>query len=419
MKRFVIPVVVSVVIVVGGLGVSWSAPGAEALSQPTNTPPAPGDGGFVYQAVPSSVKIPVQEHSDGAVVEAVIEEGHGRSAEALRQTGMRFSTPSTGGDLSPQDFRVYCQDMLLNPQMDVEVFPTAPPTGSADPWELFWPVGYFSTNYHSAPYSLAMADDNDPYSPFTWDYDALGQAFYAPSGLMTITVKFSGYHLNVNDGDDAWVNLFALDDEGNFDTLVTYGLINYPSSGVWVNWTWTITNPTTLAALSGGPDALVFDMENDRGTPNEWFYVDDAQLNLCFGLDVTSEVYLPLVKQSPIPTCAPREPDSRDAPGSTAIGATCSGSFSPLDTKDYYSLDPNGVRNVRLWLRNLPAGTNWGAAIFVDNPANTYVCHIGTPGSGDKSVNCTLDPSKHYFVKVDAGTAPGSTQTYQMSVVAR
>ncbi|RLC98463.1 MAG: hypothetical protein DRI77_04985, partial [Chloroflexi bacterium] len=111
------------------------------------------------------------------------------------------------------------------------------------------------------------------------------------------------------------------------------------------------------------------------------------------------------------------EPDSATQRGSTAVGATCDGSFSGTDTRDYYSLNLNGATNIRLALENLPSGTNWDALIYEDASGYPLACQIGTAGDQNKYKNCTLDASKSYFVMVNAGTAPSKeSNTYQMSV---
>jgi hypothetical protein len=433
MKKFTFPVVaIIVVIALGGLGASWNAPGAEALSslsQPTSTPPAPGDGDLVYQLPSSLAGTEAPEQGPSGVLEAdnvVVggDEAHAQRARVLRQAGKRFSTVSLGGDASIQsESGVRCVDMLSNPQMDVEEFGDG--TGSVEYWTILWQNIYYDKRagyYRSPSYSLVMDDDpsyDTQYISATLDYDSFGQAFMAPSGLLTATVSYSRlYDGEANANDDAYYVLWTLDDQGYLDEDVAWWAIGESPSG-WSDRFGVLTDPTALAELSGKPVALVFELWTDRASPYETIWLDDAQVTLCYEFTATSWVYLPLVRQDPIPRCVPKEPDSRDDPGSTVIGAACDGSFSPFDTKDYYSLNPGGVSNVRLWLRNLPSGTNWGAAIFEDAPGNPYVCHIGTTGSGNKYVNCTLNPSKQYFVKVDAGTAPDSTKTYRMSVEAR
>ena len=433
MKRFVIPVVVSVVIIVaGGLGVAGSAPREEAASslfQPANTPPAPGDGSFVYQ-LPSSLAAEMDEagqaQPDMPAVEDMLGEGEALAprAQAPYQADARFPlaglSASGIGDASPQATAdVYCVDLIQNPQMDVEEFGDG--TGTVDYWVQVCPKVYFDSSVYASPlYSLVMVDENDGSCMTSggYDYDALGQAFLFPNNLLTVTVTYNRLYQDANVNDDAYGNLYTLTEEGALDEyLVWWGIGESPAG--WSSRYTQITDPTVLSQMSGEYMALVFELYGDTGSPNEVIWLDDAQVTACYEFTATDWAYLPIMSQNPAPVCVPKEPDSRDDPGSTVVGVACDGSFSPLDTRDYYSLDPGGVSNIRLWLRNMPAGTNWGAAIFEDNPSNTYVCHIGTTGSSDKYVDCTLNPSKQYFVKVDAGTPPGSTQTYQMSVVAR
>jgi hypothetical protein len=432
MKKFVIPIVVSVVVIVaGGLGVSGSAPREEALSslfQPANTPPAPGDGSFVHQLPPSlvaGIDGAGQYQPDMPTVEDVVVEGDALARRAQAPNpDVRFPlaglSASGIGDASPQATAdVYCVDLIRNSQMDVEEFGDG--TGTVDYWVQTCPSVYFDNTVYASPiHSLVMVDENDGACMTTggYDYDAFGQAFLFPNNLLTVTITYNRLYQDANVDDDAYGNLYTLTEEGALDTYLVYWGIGESPAG-WSSRYTQITDPTTLAQMSGEYMALVFELFGDTTGSTEVIWLDDAQVTACYDFTTTDWAYLPLMMQHPAPSCVPKEPDSRDDPGSTVVGVACNGSFSPLDTRDYYSLDPGGVSNVRLWLRNMPAGTNWGAAIFEDNPSNTYVCHIGTTGSSDKYVNCTLNPSKQYFVKVDAGTPPGSTQTYQMSVVPR
>lgn len=430
MKRFVVPVVVSVVIIVaGGLGVSWSAPREEASSslfRPANTPPAPGDGSFVRQ-LPASLATEIGEAGQALpgmpAVEDIVGGPLARRTQAPGQSDVRFPleglSTSGIGDASPQATAdVYCVDLIQNPQLDVEEFGDG--TGTVDYWVQVCREVYFDNTVYASPlHSLVMVDESDGSCVSGgYDYDAFGQAVLFPNNLLTVTITYNRLYQDANAGDDAYGNLYTLTEEGALDTYLVWWNIGESPTG-WSSRYAQITDPTTLDQLSGEYIALVFELFGDMATSNEVIWLDDAQVTACYDFTPTDWVYLPVARQNPAPKCAPKEPDSRDDPGSTVVGVTCGGSFSPLDTRDYYSLDPSGVSKVRLWLRDMPAGTNWGAAIFEDAPGNPYVCHIGTTGSSDKYVNCTLNPNKEYFVKVDAGTPPSSTQTYQMSVVAR
>ncbi|MBN1976252.1 MAG: hypothetical protein JW918_02525 [Anaerolineae bacterium] len=432
MKKFVIPIVVSVIIIVaGGLGVAGSAPREEATSalfRPANTPPAPGDGSLVYQ-LPPSLAAGIDEagraQPDLPAVEDVAVEGDALAGRAqVPSHDVRFPlaglSASGVGDASPQATAdVYCVELTQNPQMDVEEFGDG--TGSVDYWVQVCPEVYFDNTVYASPlHSLVMVDENDGYCMTTggYDYDALGQAFLFPNNLLTVTITYNRLYQDANGNDDAYGNLYTLTEEGALDTYLVWWPIGESPVG-WSSRYTVITDTATLDQMSGEYMALVFELYGDTAGSTEVIWLDDAQVTACYEFTATDWAYLPILRQDPVPRCVPKEPDSRDDPGSTVVGVTCGGSFSPLDTRDYYSLDPGGVSNVRLWLRNMPSGTNWGAAIFEDAPGNPYVCHIGTTGSSDKYVNCTLNPSKQYFVKVDAGTPPGSTQTYQMSVVPR
>ena len=431
MKRFVVPIVVSVAIIVaGGLGVAGSAPREEVASslfQAANTPPAPGDGGFFKQLPPSLVAgigEAGQAQPDMPQGQDVVVKGDALDRRAQPPDhDVRFPlaglSASGMGDASPQATAdVYCVDLIRNSQMDVEEFGDG--TGTVDYWVQTCPAVYFDNTVYASPlHSLVMVDENDGSCMTTggYDYDAFGQAFLFPNNLLTVTITYNRLYQDANVDDDAYGNLYTLTEEGALDDYLIWWNIGEGTG--WGSQYVQITDPTALDQISGEYMALVFELFGDTAGSTEVIWLDDAQVTACYDFTATDWVYLPLTQKNPAPMCVPKEPDSRDDPGSTVVGVTCGGSFSSLDTRDYYSLDPSGVSNVRLWLRNMPAGTNWGAAIFEDNPSNTYVCHIGTTGSSDKYVNCTLDPGKQYFVKVDAGTPPGSTQTYQMSVVPR
>jgi hypothetical protein len=280
---------------------------------------------------------------------------------------------------------------------------------------------YYSTQtYHSAQHSLVMCDDSDPYGGTeTYEIDRFGQGFQAPSGLTYLKISFSSLFQDVDGNEVVWAVLFTLDSEGYLDQVV--GVVEIPTSTSWTNWYWELDS-SELAEASGEPLALIFEMWGNRAIPNEVVWLDDAQVRLCYESGPHT-VYLPcVIKSGAEQGCVPLEPDSVAGRGSTTVGATCDGSFSAWDTRDYYSANLNGTSNVRLRLFDLPSGTNWDAMIYEDKGDGTYplACHIGTPGDQDKSTNCTLNTSKNYFVMVNAGTAPsGGTKTYHMSIEQR
>jgi hypothetical protein len=440
MKKITLLIVVAVALV--GLSVAWSMPWVQASVAPglvpVNTPAAPGGNiGSVVHQLPLAVsqqrsqepgqpevRVPEQAAQADAYVQRAL-----KHAQALRQAGKHFSVTSSGvgaGELVlPQSGSALaggqCVDALMNPQMDVIEFGV---TGTVDSWVNMWPIIYFdNTVYRSASHSLVMIDDyvygdTDSFTT-TFDYDEFGQGFQAPSGLVTVTVTYSRLYSNTNSGDTAYGNLWTLDSEGYLDELIDYWPIGETPDG-WSDRGYLVTDTQELAALSGKPLALTFDMINDMVSPYEWIWLDDAQVNLCYTSGPV-KVYLPLVIKSPPsgPTCTPLEPDSVNSRGSTMVGATCNGSFSFTDIKDYYSLNLGGVSNVRLCLTHLPAGSNWDALIYQDSGGSPYPlrCQIGTPGSGDKCKDCTLNTSESLFVLVSAGTPPpAGANTYQMSV---
>lgn len=320
---------------------------------------------------------------------------------------------------------VVCKQMLLNPQMDVVDFGDG--TGAIDYWAVLWQNVYFDDRpgyYRSAKHSLVMVDDPDydtDYISPTLDLDSFGQGFYAPTGLLTVTVTYSRLYSPTSYNDFAYGNFYTLDSEGRLDENPVWWTIGETPSG-WSDRIVVINNPTVLASLSGRALALVFEEFASRSYPHEFIWLDDAQVTVCYQAAVyANNVYLPVTLRafSTGPTCIPREPDSVTNRGSTVVGAVCNGSFGPTDMKDYYTLILGGVANVRLSLTNLPPGTNWDALIYEDTAGYPLACQIGTPGSADKYKDCTLDPNKSYFVMVSAGVAPASNQTYRMSVTAR
>jgi len=411
--------------------------------QPTNTPaPALGNAQSIISQAPSSLEAGVvPEPAQPATTatdqlmqgDAQIEQALLQHAEAMRQAGVRFSVTNFGTEIvksaSPQSPSAEtCRNMLLNPQMDVTEFGDG--TGTVDYWTIIAQKIWYSTVYsHLTPYSLMMRDELD--GPDTvgiyigstyYDYDEFGQAFNAPSNLTYFKVSFSRMYLYPDSQDAVFSRLWTLDNEGYLDEFIA--AVQIPdttpySPNTWNNFYWELTSAQLITA-SNKPLVAVFTMFSNQASSGEKMYLDDAQVELCYPIG-TNIVYLPLTLRqygtSPGITCNPYEPDSATQRGSTAVGATCDGSFSGTDTRDYYSLNLNGATNIRLALENLPSGTNWDALIYEDASGYPLACQIGTAGDQNKYKNCTLDASKSYFVMVNAGTAPSKeSNTYQMSV---
>ncbi|MFQ6101537.1 MAG: hypothetical protein ACE5OS_09950 [Anaerolineae bacterium] len=471
MKKITSFVIVGIFLI--GLALVWNALEARALPssgagavQPTNTPAVPQadiQSPLVCQLpsllavagtpgqTPSGEPVAEQWGQDDAYIQRALQH-----VEALRQAGVRFQAINSGvratGNASPQSPSTEtCMDVLLNPEMDVVEFGDG--TGSIEYWSILSQTIYYDNRdgyYNSAQYSLAMVDDSmwvdehgDPFDTdlysSTLDLDEFGQGFWAPDSMTAITVTYHRLYTNtdgVNDGDDiAFAGLIRLDEEGQLTSHGVYWFMDEdPSDSTWRGYyvDFDVDNdPSVIATLSGYPVGLLLWLESNRAAPYEFIWLDDVQVTVCYEPAPSPQefyVYLPATLNDfgdqppppPLPTCTPYEPDSVSQRGSTTVGATCSGSFSQMDMRDYYSLNLSGVANVRLRLSDLPSGTNWDALIYEDASGYPLACQIGIPGDQDKYANCTLNPSKDYFVLVNTGTPPGAgANTYNMSVEQR
>ena len=453
MRKFTLLIAVGVPLI--GLGLVGHALDARALPspnagavtpaiqvQPTSTPAAPEDTQSILSRAPSppaAAGMPERTRSEMLIEQPVRDDARTRQvlqlAQVVHQAGVRFEAIDPGvesaGSVSPQSPSETCVDILVNPQMDVVEIGGG--QGYADPWEPVAQQIYYSTEeYNSAAYSLVMIDELDGSDQvgiiidgIYRDYDSFGQVFLTPRDLTYLRASFHRMFINPDPGYDfVFSMLWALDSEGYLDELIGAVEIDpssYPSN-TWQGFYWELSS-TQLITASNQSLALLFTMISDQVFPGEWMYLDDAQVTLCYHEDYT--VYLPITvrqpsAEPPSPTCTPYEPDSLARRGSTTVGATCSGLFSQTDLKDYYSLNLNGVTNVRLRLFDLPSGTNWDALVYEDTSGYPLACHIGTPGDQDKHKDCTLNLSKDYFVMVNTGTAPiAGANTYKMSVEQR
>ena len=436
MKQYTISAIVVVNLVILVLALNALLVRAAVLSTPMANPPVPPVEAQsilrrftlagVDGAEPAQLERPV---ADQVLQTGTLEQAQ-QKAEAARQADARFPVTNLGvrgnSVASPQGET--CRTMLLNPQMDVTVYGV---TGTIESWAIPVQNVYFDDRpgyYNSPAHSLVMVDELDGSDTAvissTLDYDQFGQGFLAPNALTVITVTYSRLYTDANSADYVYGNLWALDDQGKPTDHYYYWSVGESPSG-WSNRVLVITATSVLADISGKPWALIFEMYSDRQSPSEIVWLDDAQVTACYATGPVS-VYLPIAMKQPPPPgsqsiCLPYEPDSATQRGSTVVGATCHGSFSTFDMKDYYDLDPKGIAQVRLWLRNLPQGSNWNATLWEDaNGSYINPCNIGTKGDQNKSVDCTLDLSKKYFVVVGSPAAPGATvNTYDMSVESR
>jgi hypothetical protein len=431
-------------------GEQLGLPGISQLPEATNTPAIPApvatntpaapvtDAGQAVSRLPTARSGVSGSGSSGSappvaefhVTDAVHVQTAVQRAKDLRQAGVRLPVMDQGVQPRPHILpqgvsEETCVNVIWNSEMDVVEFGDG--TGSIEFWTIVFPKVYYDPEVYNSPfYSLVMIDETDGsdtvVDPF-WgtgnDYDMFGQAFHAPPNLTYLGVSYSRVYSDANAGDEVWSNLWTLDSEFYPDELVDYVTVGESPEG-WSDRYWELDS-AGLAQASGKTMAIVFDMLSDMTAPSEWVWLDDVQVTLCYERGPNA-VYLPLIARqlggAPRPTCSPREPDSVGQPGATTVDVTCGGSFSAVDEKDYYTLDLNGVRKVRLRLFNLPSGTNWDAMIYENRSGYPLACHIGTAGDADKAKNCNLNPNKNYFVLVSRGpeTKGGS---YRMRVAER
>ena len=407
-----------------------------ALAQPRFTPAAPeGDvQSVVHQESPSpSVAVASAQSPSTAMRLRSLTADELKAqpaAQVLRQDGLRFPSPSprVGATelVSPQAPSETCQDMLANSQMDV--LENGDGTGTVDSWTILAPIIYYSKVYsHSASYSLKEMDELDGSDPISvtiggvlWDYDEFGQLFRAPAGLTYLKVSFSSMYRDRDVNDQVYARLWTVNSQNQLDQFISAVRVPTDTSEyTWANWNWELTSAQLIAA-SNKTLALVFTMFGNRAGPGQGVYFDDAQVRLCYATGPT-KIYLPITIKSPPktdPTCTPYEPDNRDTRGNMTVGATCSGALGPSDDKDYYTLNLNGVTDVKLRLFNLPPeGNVWGAAIYeYPYTGQSPACLINWTGL-DKSVDCRgLNLNKTYFVFVAASVAQSSPKSYSMSV---
>jgi hypothetical protein len=405
---------------------------------PTNTPAPVSEVSARVQQAPAETLITspaqVSEVPAGQVMEQALPNDEYvqralQHAQALQLRGQRFQPINSPG--ATTNSRVMsatasetCQTRLVNSALNVTEYGDG--TGTVEGWTVLNQNLYYSTGvYRSANYSLKMMDeidgsDTDLISP-TLDYDQFGQGFYMPAALTSVRVNYSTWFTNTDSADHEYGNLWTLNTQGNLDQLLALWPIDGGSS--WVDTYAYTTNSAILKALGGKPVAVTFDMDSNRTDPAEAIYLDDIQVTACSN---PLQVYLPVVVKQPpagpVPaTCSPLEPDSKDQRGSVDVGATCAGSFSAIDLRDYYTVRLNGATSIRLQLSQLPTGTNWDALLYEDAPNYPLWCQIATPGSQNKYKDCpTLDLGKTYFILVNAGVAPkADANTYQLSVINR
>lgn len=326
-----------------------------------------------------------------------------------------------------------CFQLLANPQLDIVEFGDG--TGSAEPWVVLTQEIYFFTDSYTSPaYSLGM-EDGDEGSGSEADEDAFGQGFFMPTQLESVVVEYSHAAYQLDAADEVYGALWSLDKDGFLDEVLVAWTVGQPDeTDAWSNRFVEITSSADLSPMNGTVMAMTFFTYGNRQEPFEFALFDDVQVTACVKSTPAGpgQLYLPTIMNkaglSSGPICVPPNEMPQDQynanRGLVQTGATCNSTMSNVDRADYYTFKPtkNGAHTLNL--RDLPAGTEWSAMIFVDKDSPEYApgpttgqCRIGTPGSGDKSVTCTLNKNTDYFVKVSAGSLySGAVGTYEMQI---
>ncbi len=328
-----------------------------------------------------------------------------------------------------------CYQLLANPTLDIVEFGDG--TGSAEPWTVLEQNLYYdSTFYTSMSHSLLMADgdETDVLDPDEDDVDAFGQGFFMLEDLEGVFVEYSTAVVDADSFDEVFGVLWSLDEEGFLDEVIASWEVTQPTNeSEWQGRIVEITDEDLLAEMDGKVMAMTFYAFGDQLAPSQITYFDDVTVVACITEEVTEDLYLPSVinQVSTEPICIPPNETPQDQynahRGVVQTGARCESNLSRLDQADYYTFQPSKTGAHTLQLRNLPAGTEWSAMIFVDQPSPDFApgpdltggqCRIATPGSGNKQVTCTLNKNQTYFVKVSAGGAyDGPVDSYLMRIM--
>lgn len=167
-----------------------------------------------------------------------------------------------------------CQQLLENTALNVI-------GGSIEPWEIFQPMVYYSTqNYVSPQYSLVLPDTDtgDP-SPMQ---DAFGQIFDMPSNLTSVTIGYHTATTNANPVDKAFGNLWTVDNNNQLvDFLGGWEIADSPNA--WAERGVLIEDNAYLAPMAGQRLAILLFTDTDGQSPGEAVYFDDITLTACTG----------------------------------------------------------------------------------------------------------------------------------------
>jgi hypothetical protein len=314
-----------------------------------------------------------------------------------------------------------CDQLIVNTELDVIVQGSS---GTAEPWVVLWPIVYYDdTDYSSPFYSLVLdiGDNGDP-SP---NYDGFGQAFYMPSGLISILVEYDRKIEFANSIDQVYGELWTVDDEGFLDQYITGWNVSDTPAG-WGARMFTINDGPTLAQMEGRLMALVLVNDTTDPTPGEITWFDDVTVTACYD-PPSNAAYMPAVPYlaGSGPVCNPPSENPPDSwytnRGIIQTSALCNTTLSQLDDRDYYSFVASQTGSHTVRLSNLPVGSNWAALVYNDTeppptqPTNGGACYTSQPGHANKTVVCTFTAGQEYVIKVSSGSTP-MTGSYTLQV---
>lgn len=348
----------------------------------------------------------------------------------LSETPFTLPSSSRSAPATLQDDQV-CYQLLVNPQLDVL---DVAGEKRADPWVPVYDIVYVSTNAWVSPdHSLFLWDTDPDDQSISPNVDGLGQAFFMPTDLVSVTVDYQTATVEKNSVDKVFGEFWSLDDQGFLDEFLLYWEVG-ETDGDWVPEFVSITDPALLTPLQDKLLALILVSETDNQSPGEAVWFDDVTITACVVVEPSIfSVYLPITVNNPYegPVCVPPTELSSinrvAQPGRVQTGAVCqdtlSGSSNISDLRDDYIFSPLESGNHTFHLRKLPSGTEWSLALYVgtENPSlapgpNGGKCYISTPGSNDKSIICPVQAGQQYLILVDAGAYKGPPQSYEMQV---
>lgn len=328
---------------------------------------------------------------------------------------------------NPQD---NCAQLLVNPALNVLELPGF--DSRVDPWVETEPTVYFDNqNYISPPHSLFLADA-DANDLFRVNNDSFAQAVRMPYNLNYVRFDFYSRTLQANPNDEAYLELYALTNDGNIEEFL--GGFFIPEVANWTPFYLELTHPLDMELLSGRILGIYLRSYTDNALPGEWVYFDDITLNVCTPSQPPNptNAYLPIILKkvgNAAPVCRPAlDPpmdDGNTNRGLIELNALCQTSLSPNNDKaDFYAFQPKQNGSYTFHLTNLPQGSNWEVIVFTDAAPRQLVpgnnsngkCATITPGNANETVTCPLQTNAGgYLVMVNAGDT-GPAGNYRLRI---